>query len=107
MSRCFKHGKKSSFFVKNTPLAQEEEGSSSASTTEEYAMEEDGLDDSTREQIFRQEVSDWLALNGKALFALESSKFLTKQNKSVHAVKPVLARTGAMVTPLSIRDPKP
>lgn len=53
---------------------------SSVEATQEItsAMEEDDC----KEKIFRQECLDWLALNGKALLALEVSKFLAKERKS-------------------------
>lgn len=92
-------------FFRQTKISDDD---SDTTTTEDWGMEEDTspeqLGDDLKEALFRQEVRDWLSLNGKALFGLESSKFLTKQRKSSHAVKPIMARTGAMVTPLSIRD---
>lgn len=84
---------------------QFESEDSDTSATEEFAMEEDGSEslDEFDEQIFREECRNWLALNGKALFALETSRYLVKQSKQ-HGVKPVLARSGKHVDPLSIRD---
>jgi len=96
---------KTPFFKKKTTAFSEDD--SDTSTTEEFQMEEDPqqeMGDDLKEALFRQEVRDWLSLNGKALFGLESSKFLTKQAKQKHAVRPIMARTGSMVTPLSIRD---
>jgi len=71
----------------------------SLSTTDELSMEEDSF----KEAIFREEVAQWLALNGKALFALETSRFLAKERKS-HSVKPTLSRTRGNVTPLEIGE---
>jgi len=97
---------KSKFFKKTTTTISEDD--SDTSTTEEFQMEEDPqpeMGDDLKEALFRQEVRDWLSLNGKALFGLESSKFLTKQHKlKQHAVRPTMSRDGRMVTPLSIRD---
>lgn len=68
----------------------------SVDPTQDFQMEEDD----TREAILRQEYRDWLALNGKALFALEVSKFLAKERKS-HSVKPAISRTRGIVSPLA------
>jgi len=96
MSTCF--GK----FKAPRKLEKDEieiEASDSISTTEELSMEEDSF----KEAIFREEVAQWLALNGKALFALETSRFLAKERKS-HSVKPTVSRTRGNVTPLEIGE---
>lgn len=82
---------------KEDPIEIEED--SSVSTTEEFSMEEDNM----LEAVFRDECKEWLALNGKALFALEVSRFLAKERKS-HDVKPKLAKSGRHVSPISLRD---
>jgi len=70
---------------------------SSVEATQELTNEMDQED--SKEKIFRQECLDWLALNGKALLALETSKFLAKERKST-AAKPrtaTLSKSGLLV----------
>jgi len=70
---------------------------SSVEATQEIAAEVE--EDDSKEKIFRQECLDWLALNGKALLALEVSKFLAKERKSTVG-KPrtqTLSKSGLLV----------
>lgn len=70
--------------------------SSSMDATQQYITEVEK--DDSQEKIFRQECLDWLALNGKALLALETSKFLAKERKS--SAKPrtaTLNKSGLLV----------
>lgn len=102
MSTCFgkfKAPRKKDDQTQVDPIEIEDDDS--LSTTDELSMEEDNF----KEAVFREEVQTWLALNGKALFALEVSRFLAKQHKQQqHAVKPVLSRTRGTVTPLDIGE---
>lgn len=69
---------------------------SSLEATQEVTVQVDEED--SKEKIFRQECLDWLALNGKALLALEVSKFLAKERKST--AKPrtqTLSKSGLLV----------
>lgn len=81
-------------------LSQEDSSStdedSSVEATQEITMGVEEDDD--KEKIFRQECLDWLALNGKALFALEVSKFLVKERK-LNATKrtQTLSKSGLLV----------
>ena len=54
----------------------------SCSTTEDYDMEA-GIQqrDQYMEQVFRNEVHSWLAINAKILFGLETAKHLSRQSK--------------------------
>jgi len=64
----------------------------STSSTEEISMEGEepqDLDTTFLEQVYRSEVQQWLDINGKALFGLESSKFLAKQQKAQKGLKVV------------------
>jgi len=99
MTTCFGKFKAPRKIVNLEKDEIEIEASDSISTTEELSMEEDSF----KEAIFREEVTQWLALNGKALFALETSRFLAKERKS-HSVKPTVSRTRGNVTPLEIGE---
>ncbi len=61
------------------------ESSSSKSDSDESAPEStpwQEMDDAYAEEHITQTVNDWLAQHGKALFALESSKYLVKMDKN-------------------------
>lgn len=69
---------------------------SSLEATQQYPTEVEK--DDSQEKIFRQECLDWLALNGKALFALEVSKFLAKERKvSAQQRTQTLSKSGLLV----------
>lgn len=54
----------------------------STSTTEDYNMDSSEEQwDSHMEAVLRDEIRSWLATNGKILFGLESSKYLSRQSK--------------------------
>jgi len=58
---------------------------SSCTSTEEISMEgeEPGeIDTEFLERIYRQEVQIWLDINAKALFGLETTRFLAKEAKA-------------------------
>ncbi len=60
------------------------ESSSSKSDSDESPPEStpwQEMDDAYAEEHISQTVNDWLAQHGKALFALETSKYLVKINK--------------------------
>jgi len=65
--------------------------SDSVSTTEEFSVEED---DTMFEAVFREQCKIWLDLNGKALFALEVSRFLAKERKNNNSKTPLVPRNG-------------
>lgn len=66
---------------KPTKSQKKMEVSSSDSDTEEFPMMngDQECDLQWIEQCYREEVVKWLALNGRALFGLETNKFLAKQ----------------------------
>jgi len=69
---------------------------SSVEATQEITMGVEEDDD--KEKIFRQECLDWLALNGKALLALEVSKFLAKERKANSSKRTAtLSKSGLLV----------
>jgi len=69
---------------------------SSVEATQEITMGVEEDDD--KEKIFRQECLDWLALNGKALLALEVSKFLAKERKAAAPKRTAtLGKSGLLV----------
>lgn len=86
MSKPFKAPRK----VDAKEISISDDTSDSVSTTEEFSMEEDDWG----EKVFREECKSWLALNGKALFALEVSRFLAKERKNSTPTKPSVPRTG-------------
>ncbi len=62
------------------------ESSSSKSDSDESCPEStpwQEFDDAYAEEHISQTVNDWLAQHGKALFALETSKYLVKINKEM------------------------
>lgn len=70
--------------------------SSSLDATQQYTPEVEK--DDGQEKVFRQECLDWLALNGKALLALEVSKFLAKERKnSTKQRTATLSKSGLLV----------
>jgi len=86
-----KKGCLSQFLKKKKDSESEDSGLSS---TEDFALEEDGDGwDEHSESLFREEARKWLAINAQSLFSLEVSKHLAREKKQ-HAVRPVLSRGG-------------
>lgn len=65
----------------------------STSTTEEVSVEEEllqpALDPMFMETVFRQEIKDWLDINGKSLFNLSTNQWLAKEKKAKEGLKMV------------------
>lgn len=78
-----KNAKSQSIPVKDSSTETEEDSSSSDQDTNMEATQDLGMAlDDAREAVFRSEATEWLALNGKALFALEVSRLLAKERKA-------------------------
>ncbi len=60
-----------------------ESTSSDESSNPECPAFQEMEDDAYAEEHITQTVNDWLAQHGKALFALETSKYLVKINKEM------------------------
>lgn len=63
-------------------ISKQEQFNAKSEDSDTLSMDEEGLsEDELMESCIRSEIQDWLSKHGKALFALECTKFLANERK--------------------------